>query len=154
MMAPAHSTSLLRDRNAPHHSPVGFVELFCDLVLVLVLVFVFAVTLLSHHLLHHPTLEGAAQTLLRLLAVWTVWVYTRWVTNWIDCDRGPARLMLFGIMPGDLLVSSSIPEASEQRGLTFAIVYTAMQVGRTLFMLYAPKDGPTNERANFQLILI
>ncbi len=144
----AQPDSLLRDKTAPHHGRVGFVELFFDLV------FVFAITQLSHHLLHHPTLEGAAQTLLLLLAVWTVWVYTTWVTNWIDCDRGPSRLMLFGLMAGGLIVSASIPEAFEQRGLTFAIAYAAMQVGRTLFMLYALKDGPANERVNFQRIFI
>lgn len=142
------SNSMLRDRTAPHHSRVGFVELFFDLV------FVFAVTQLSHHLLHHPTLEGAAQTGLLLLAVWTVWVYTTWVTNWIDCDRGPSRLMLFALMAGGLVVSASIPDAFEQRGITFAVAYAAMQVGRTLFMLYALKDGPANERVNFQRILV
>lgn len=141
-------SSLLRDRNAPHHSRVGFVELFFDLV------FVFAVTQLSHHLLHDPTWEGAAQTGLLLLAVWAVWVYTTWATNWIDCERGPARLMLFGMMAGGLVMSASIPGAFEERGLTFAIAYAVMQVGRSIFMLYALKDGPANERANFLRILI
>lgn len=141
-------TSLLRDRNAPHHSRVGFVELFFDLV------FVFAVTQLSHHLLHHPSLEGAAQTALLLAAMWTVWVYTTWATNWIDCERGPARLMLFAMMGAGLVMSAAIPDAFEARGAVFAIAYAIMQVGRTLFMLYALKDGPANERVNFQRILV
>ena len=44
--------SLLRTRDG-HHARVGFVELFFDLV------FVFAVTQISHSLLHHLTWEGA-----------------------------------------------------------------------------------------------
>ncbi|MEQ1781083.1 MAG: low temperature requirement protein A [Hyphomonadaceae bacterium] len=144
----AQHDSLLRDKTAPHHGRVGFVELFFDLV------FVFAVTQLSHHLLHDPTLEGAAQTALLLLAVWTVWVYTTWAANWIDCERGPARIMLFGMMAGGLVMSAALPEAFEGRGAIFAIAYAAMQVGRTVFMLYALKDAPQNERANFVRILV
>ena len=139
---------ILRDRNAPHHSRVGFVELFFDLV------FVFAVTQLSHHLVNHPTLEGALQTGLLLLAVWTVWVYTTWVTNWIDCERTAPRLMLFGMMAGGLVMSAALPGAFEERGIYFAVAYAAMQVARTIFMLYALKDGPANERANFRRILV
>ena len=141
-------SSLLRDRHAPHHSRVGFVELFFDLV------FVFAVTQLSHHLLHDLTLEGALQTALLLLAVWTVWIFTTWVTNWIDCDRTPARLMLFALMAGGLVMSSSLPEAFGERGYVFALAYAAMQIGRTAFMLYALKDGPANEFANFRRIMV
>ena len=62
------------------------VELFFDLV------YVFAVTQLSHHLLHDPTITGALQTALLLAMVWLVWAYTAWVTNWLDPERmaGPA----------------------------------------------------------------
>ena len=64
------------------------VELFFDLV------FVFAVTQLSHSLLAHPTLQGAAQVALLWLAVWWVWIYTSWMTNWLDPERMPVRLCL------------------------------------------------------------
>jgi low temperature requirement protein LtrA len=141
-------SSLLRDRHAPHHSRVGFVELFFDLV------FVFAVTQLSHHLLHHPTIEGALQTAMLLLAVWTVWIFTTWVTNWLDCELTAPRLMLFGLMAGGLVMSASIPEAFGERGYVFALAYAAMQVGRTAFMLYALRKGPANEFANFRRIMV
>ncbi len=144
---PKHG-SLLRDRHAPHHSRVGFVELFFDLV------FVFAITQLSHHLLHHPTLEGVLQTAMILLAVWTVWIFTTWVTNWIDCERTSPRMMLFGLMAGGLVMSAAIPEAFGDRGFVFALAYVAMHVGRTAFMLYALKDGPANEAANFRRIMV
>jgi low temperature requirement protein LtrA len=61
--------------------------------------------------------------------------------------------MLFALMMGGLVMSAAIPEAFGERGLEFAIAYSAMQVGRTAFMLYALKDGPANERANFRRIM-
>ena len=69
---------LLRQRGGEESSKVTFVELFFDLV------FVFAVTQLSHSLLEHLTPLGALQTALLLMAVWWVWIYTSWVTNWLD----------------------------------------------------------------------
>src|SRR5882672_11159265 len=72
-------TGLLRSRDT--HARVTFVELFFDLV------FVFAVTQLSHTLLENLSLGGALRTLFLLLAVWWVWMYTCWVTNWIDPDK-------------------------------------------------------------------
>jgi low temperature requirement protein LtrA len=69
---------LLRARSGHAHSKVTFVELFFDLV------FVFAITQLSHLLMEHFTPSGAAQTLLLMLAVWWVWIFTSWVTNWLD----------------------------------------------------------------------
>jgi low temperature requirement protein LtrA len=140
--------NLLRSRNEEEHTRVTFVELFFDLV------FVFAVTQLSHLLLHHLTLGGALQTLLLLLAVWWVWVYTSWATNWLDPDATPVRVMLFALMLAGLVMASAIPKASETRGLWFAVAYVAMQVGRSLYMLWALYGNrPTNYR-NFQRITI
>lgn len=57
------------------HHRVTNIELFFDLV------FVFAVTQLSHLLISNFTLQGGAQALLLMLAVWWVWIFTSWVTN-------------------------------------------------------------------------
>jgi low temperature requirement protein LtrA len=125
---------------------VTFVELFFDLV------FVFAVTQLSHSLIEHFTLAGAVQTLLLLLAVWWVWVYTAWATNWLDPARQPVRLMLLALMLAGLLMSVSIPEAFESRGPALAAGYVIMQVGRTAFTMRAFKNNLTQYH-NFQRIL-
>jgi len=77
--------SLLRARGSHEHSRVTFVELFFDLV------FVFAVTQLSHTLLEHLTLRGLLQSGLLLMAVWWVWIYTSWATNWLDVVPAAAR---------------------------------------------------------------
>jgi low temperature requirement protein LtrA len=139
-------SSLLRTRHGHEHSRVTFVELFFDLV------FVFAVTQLSHSLLEHLTLDGLLQTGLLGMAVWWVWIYTTWVTNWVDPERTPVRLMLFALMLAGLILSTSIPQAFEAKGLAFAGAYVFMQVGRSLFMLWALKRrSPANYR-NFQRI--
>jgi low temperature requirement protein LtrA len=125
--------SLLRERDGDEEVKVGSIELFFDLV------FVFAVTQLSHFLLHHFTPLGALQAVLLLMAVWWVWIYTSWVTNWLDPDKTQVRVMLFVLMLGALVLSTSIPEAFAERGLTFAVAYASMQVGRSLFALSAFK---------------
>lgn len=83
---------------------VGAIELFFDLV------FVFAVTQLSHYLLHHPTPGGAFQAGLLFAAVWWVWVYTIWCTNWLNTDATSVRLMLFAMMAAGLFLAMAISD--------------------------------------------
>jgi low temperature requirement protein LtrA len=132
----------------PHqHSRVTYAELLFDLV------FVFAVTQVSHTLLSHFTPLGAVETTLLLLSVWWVWVYTSWVTNWLNPELTPVRVLLFLLMLGGLVLSTSIPLAFDSRGLWFAIAYAAMQVGRTLFWLLST-PARTAARMNTIRILV
>jgi low temperature requirement protein LtrA len=121
-------SSLLRERG-PVAAKVTMVELFFDLV------FVFAVTQLSHTLRTHLTATGVFHTTLLFLAVWWSWIYTSWITNWLDPDRPTVRLLLFALMLGGLLMSSVLPDAFAEHGLMFAVVFAVTQVGRSLFML-------------------
>jgi low temperature requirement protein LtrA len=120
--------ALFRPTVPNQHSRVTYAELFFDLV------FVFAVTQVSHTLLGHFTPLGAVQTTLLFLAVWWVWVYTSWITNWLNPEMTPVRILLFAMMLGGLVLSTSIPTAFEARGLWFATAYAAMQVGKTVFL--------------------
>ncbi len=140
--------SLLRGRGSHDSGKVGMVELFFDLV------FVFAVTQLSHSLLAHLSIGGAVQVALMMVAVWWVWIFTSWVTNWLDPERIPVRIGLFVLMVAGLLLSSSIPKAFADRGLLFAGAYVFMQVGRTLFAIWAVRREPVNMTRNFQRILV
>jgi low temperature requirement protein LtrA len=117
-------------------------------------VFVFAVTQLSHTLLEHLTVQGALQTLLLFLAVWWLWIFTSWVTNWLDPDRTPVRVLLFALMLGGLLLSSSIPQAFAERGLVFGVVFAAMQVGRTVFVAVAMRGRHRVLHENFVRIAL
>jgi low temperature requirement protein LtrA len=130
------------------HSRVTYAELFFDLV------FVFAVTQLSHMLLSHFTPLGAVHAILLFLAVWWVWVYTTWVTNWLNPELTPVRILIFLLMLGGLVLSTTIPAAFEGRGLWFAMAYAAMQVGRTAFWLLATPRHRTAVRHNAIRILV
>jgi low temperature requirement protein LtrA len=140
-------SSLLRPRRRGHHAEVTSVELFFDLV------FVIAVTQVSHALLEHLTWLGALEAAILLLCVWWAWIDTAWITNWLDPQRVPVRLMLFVLMGIGIVMSSSIPEAFGERGLAFALAFVAIQWGRTAFMLWAVREHPQLFR-NFVRIAI
>src|SRR5689334_10392601 len=138
-----HARGALFRPVVPHqHSRVTYAELFFDLV------FVFAVTQISHALLAHFTPLGALQVTLLFLAVWWVWVYTSWITNWLNPEKTPVRLLLFAMTLGGLVLSTSIPTAFDGRGLWFAIAYATMQVGKTVFLWASTLPSQPLARAN------
>jgi low temperature requirement protein LtrA len=134
----------LRERG--RHARVTNEELFFDLI------YAFAVTQLSHRLLEHLTPLGALQTLVLWFAVWLGWQYTCWVTNWFNPENLRVRLMLFALMIVGLATSATIPAAYAEAGLAFALCYSAIQVGRTLFVL-ANLDAHHALTPNFRRIL-
>jgi low temperature requirement protein LtrA len=136
----------LRRERTGGQSRVTNIELFFDLV------YVFAVTQLSHYLLRHLTVAGGLQVALLLVMVWLLWAYTTWATNWLDPERIPVRLVLLALMLASLVMSAGLPEAFEHRGFLVAGAYVAMQVGRSLFVVFAIR-GDVLQR-NFQRILI
>jgi low temperature requirement protein LtrA len=148
MAGDAERGALFRRYVPNQHSRVTYAELFFDLV------FVFAVTQISHTLLGRFTPLGAFQTTLLFLGVWWVWVYTSWVTNWLNPELTPVRILLFLMMLGGLVLSTSIPKAFESRGLWFAVAYAAMQVGRTLFLLASIPPTRPSIRMNAVRILV
>jgi low temperature requirement protein LtrA len=132
--APVSGHALLRQRDG-HHARVTFEKLFFDLV------YVFAVTQLSHELLHQLTASGVFEALILWFAVWLGWQYTCWATNWFDPETPRIRGMLFVTMLIGLVMAASIPQAFSDRGLIFACAYVAMQVGRTAFIALQLPNG-------------
>ena len=121
------SANLLRRRDG-HEARVTFVELFFDLV------YVFAVTQISHSLLHDLTLMGAARAGLVVRRVAGLAVHLlghqlvrpRRRAHARDAVRRDAR------RPG---LGRRLPGAFGATGLVFAISYVVIQVGRTLFIV-------------------
>ena len=138
--------ALFRQIVPNQHSRVTYVELFFDLV------FVFAVTQLSHTLLAELTFANLVHVTLLFMAVWWVWMYTAWTTNWLDPDQLPVRICLFALTIAGLFLSMSIPHSFAERGVVFAGAYASMQVGRTLFVIWAVRRTPGRLRNNFQRI--
>ena len=139
----ARPFGLLRERAGV--ARVTNVELFFDLV------YVFAVTQLSHHLLHRPTVTGALQTAVLLAMVWLAWAYTAWVSNWLDPERIPVRLLLIALAVVSLAMSAALPTAFGRFGLIVGGAYAVMQIGRSIFMVVVLRDQPL--RPNFERIL-
>jgi low temperature requirement protein LtrA len=130
----------VRSRDQGEEQRASNLELFYDLV------FVFAVTQVSHVLLDDLSWHGAWHATLALLVAWWAWNYTTWVTNELDPDAVPVRLLLLAIMLGSLLLAVAIPEAFDGRALLFAGSYVAIQVGRHLFLTFVVADRGTIER--------
>lgn len=139
--------NLLREMSEGGHHKVTPVELFFDLV------FVFAITQLSHHLLHDLSLPGLLQTLVLFVAIWWAWIDTAWVTNWLDPDRVPVRLMLLALMLIGLVLSATLPKAFHEGALPFALAYAAFQTGRSAFTIWAVARRDPAQALNFKRIL-
>jgi low temperature requirement protein LtrA len=105
------------------------VELFFDLVYVL------AITQLTHYLLEHLTLRGAAEALLLFLVVWLGWLHITWITNYFDLHTRTVRLVLIGLALASLILSASLPEALDGRGVAFALAFVAILTGGVVFGL-------------------
>jgi low temperature requirement protein LtrA len=121
-------------------------ELFFDLI------YAFAVTQLSHRIVHDLTVTGLLETLVLWFAVWLGWQYTCWVTNWFDPERIQVRLLLFGTMLLGLGSSIALPEAFDGLGKMFAFCYAAMQVFRSAVALsFLGLNNPLSK--NYQRIL-
>jgi low temperature requirement protein LtrA len=138
---------LLRLRQPDKRHKVTVAELFFDLV------FAFAITQLSQFLIEHFSGVGAIESLLLLVAVWWVWINTTWVTNWLNPDKLPVKLALMALMLPAMIGSAAIPRAFEDRGIAIAATYVSIQIGRTLFIIWAAKGHPRLER-NFKRVLV
>ena len=142
------NSACLRARGTAQEGKVAFAELFFDLV------FVLTIIQLSHSLAAHYSPLGLIEAAMLTLAVWWVWIYTTWATNWLDPDKAPVRLLLFVLMFLGLMLSIAIPTAFGAGGLLFALTYVVMQVGRSAFTAYVMRhDWPENS-LNFTRITV
>ena len=124
----------LRDPDAGEQRTTNL-ELFFDLV------YVFAVTQLSHLLLHDLSWGGAAKTAFLLLVVWWAWINTTWMVNWFDPDWVGVRVLLLFCMLASLGMAIAIPQAFGARALLFAGSYVALQLSRDLFAVSSLRPG-------------
>jgi low temperature requirement protein LtrA len=136
--------SLLRARTGVRG--VTNIELFFDLV------YAFAVTQLSLYLFDHPTVEGVIQAAVLFGMVWTIWASTAYLVNWLDPNRLPVRRLLLAIMVVSLISSAAIPQAFGPAGLFIGASYAAVQIGRSLFAIYATRHEALER--NFQRFFV
>ena len=68
-------------------------------------------------------------------AVWLAWVYTTWVTNFLDPDRLPIRVLLLVQMLVGLLLAVGLPSAFTGRAALVAGAFCVIQVGRSVVVV-------------------
>jgi low temperature requirement protein LtrA len=117
----SEAAALLR---RPEQPRTTFLELFFDLV------FVLALAQVSQRLLEHLTWSGAFQTLVLLLALWSVWAATAGLTDRLDPQEPLIQVLVLATMFGTLMMAAVAPDAFGERGLFFAGVYNGTQIGR------------------------
>ena len=139
--------ALVRKPSIHGRHRVTHVELLFDLV------FAFAITQLSHLLIKDFSIVAFAQASFLLLAVWWVWIFTAWATNWLEPEELPVRAMLLALTIVGLVLSAAIPLAHSSRGLAFAGAYVVMQVGRTAFVVWIMRGENSRMARNFQRVL-
>jgi len=137
----ATKTGLLRPTTGEASHRVTYIELFFDLV------FVFAVTQLSHILIHQQTGIALLHTVMLTMVVWFAWVYTTWAMSWLDPERGPVGTLLFVMMALGLLIAATIPEAFGGLALPFALSLVAFSLARSVFAIVAFGRAQRTEHA-------
>jgi low temperature requirement protein LtrA len=124
-------TTELRERET-----VKPLELFFDLV------FVLGFTQCTALMVAQPTWDGIARGMLVLAVLWWSWTGYAWLTSVIDPEEGAVRIAIFAAMAGLLIVALSVPEAFEDRALTFAIAYGVVRAAHIAVYLLASRDDP------------
>jgi low temperature requirement protein LtrA len=115
-------------------------ELFFDLV------FVFALSQLSRHLLAHLSWRGAAETLVLLLAVLTVWTYTSWAATMIPVVRSSTRRMVLAVMLLGLFMNAALARAFTTSGpWAFVVPLLLIHLGRTAWTIASATDAVYRE---------
>lgn len=124
----------MNESQSQGHYEVTPLELFFDLA------FVFGVSQLSHHLASDLTWRGGCQTVLLLLAVMSVWVYTSWAATFTHADRRQTRWMVLTVMLVGLFMSAGIAAAFGDGPWRFLLPYLAIQIGRTGWTIAVARD--------------
>jgi low temperature requirement protein LtrA len=110
------------DRNDERGRRVTPLELFFDLVVV------FAITQVTGFLAHHLTWGGLLRGLLLLGALWWAWASYAWLTNSLDPEEGPVRLVVFSATAAMLVVALATPQAFDDDGVIFGIAYLVVRL--------------------------
>jgi low temperature requirement protein LtrA len=127
-------------RNPDDSQRATFLELFFDLA------FAFALTGLSKRLIEHVNWSDILRTLVLLLAVWSIWNATVWITDFLNPRQPFIQFIVIATMLGVLVMSVAIPEAFSKHGLVFADAYVAIQIGRGLLLVAALRGSALGGR--------
>ena len=121
---------------ARRNGRVSPLELFFDLV------FVLALTQCTALMADVPSVEGVAQALLVLSALWWSWVGYAWLTSVVDPEAAVVRVVVFVAMAAFLVAALCVPGAFGGSALAFALAYAVVRAAHiVLFVLANDEDA-------------
>ena len=94
-----------------------------------------------------PDWAGIGRGMLVLAVLWWAWVCYAWLTSLVDPEEGLVRLVMFAAMAGLLVVALCVPEAFDDRALSFAIAYGVVRAGHIALYLIVSRDDPSLRRS-------
>ena len=150
---PAETTAEARELAALVAEPTAveeerktsYLELFFDLV------FVFAFTQVTALILEDPSARGFARAALVLAMVWWAWSAYAWMTNAIDVDNVPTRLIVFAGMLAGFFMALAVPDAFQDGAAWFAVAYFVVRVLNTTLFTWGVRGDRGNLMASLRL---
>jgi low temperature requirement protein LtrA len=106
------------------------------------LVFVLALTQCTALMAAVPTVEGVAQAMLVLSALWWSWIGYSWLTSVVDPESGLVRLVVFVAMAGFLVAALCVPGAFGDAALVFALAYAVTRIAHIALFVLASRGDP------------
>lgn len=114
---------------------VGTLELFFDLT------FVFAMSQVTHLMLHDVSWLGFGRGVLALLALWWAWVCYAWLTNMFEIARVIHTTLIILAMAAMLIAVIALPTAFTTGALVFGLALLAVRlINAGMFIASASRD--------------
>ncbi|MCV7170454.1 low temperature requirement protein A [Mycobacterium manitobense] len=114
---------------------MGNLELFFDLT------FVFAISQVTHLILHDVSWHGFGQGALALLALWWAWVCYAWLTNMFEMARVIHTTLIIFAMAAMLVAVIALPTAFTTGALVFGLALLAVRlINAAMFIASASRD--------------
>lgn len=111
-----------KELQEPDDRSVGYLELFFDLA------FVFAMSQVTHLMLHDISWQGFGRGVLALLALWWAWVCYAWLTNLFEIARVIHTSLMIAAMAAMLIAVTALPIAFTTGALVFALALFAVRL--------------------------
>jgi low temperature requirement protein LtrA len=110
------------DSQEPDERSVGYLELFFDLT------FVFAMSQVTHLMLHDISWQGFGRGVLALLALWWAWVCYAWLTNMFKIARVIHTTLIILAIAAMLIAVTALPTAFTTGALVFGLALLAVRL--------------------------
>lgn len=136
-----------RGPHEPEERSVGYLELFFDLT------FVFAISQVTHLMLHDISWEGFGRGVLALLALWWAWVCFAWLTNMFEIARELHTVLMILAMAAMFIAAITLPTAFTTGALIFGLALLVVRlINVGIFIASSSREEETLAEAVRRLV--